>query len=302
MDARGGRPAHPPRRTPPGGGPVRLPPALARTAARLRPALPPALVRTTVEVASLVAAAPLGVLPGFRRVLVVAPHPDDETIGCGGTLARLADGGAHVEVVVATDGEATIGSPHPPAETARRRRGEAVAACRILGTGDPRFLGLPDGRVADHLDELARGLATVLADVDAEVVFVPWALERHPDHRAVIAALARVSPHPAELWGYEAHTPLHPTHLVDLAPADVDRKRSALAVHATADLAFSLEATLALNRWRSLGTAAGDGHAEAFHATPWDALPRLAALGDRAWARRDHGARPAGRRPRRRLP
>ncbi len=65
--------------------------------------------------------------PAFRRALVIAPHPDDETLGCGGTMALLADGGAAVTVLTVTDGEATRGSRLGPEETGQgaARRGRA---------------------------------------------------------------------------------------------------------------------------------------------------------------------------------
>lgn len=106
---------------------MKLPRSLVRTAARVRPQTPQQLLRLLLSTASLLPSdAPLVVLPAFRQVLVIAPHPDDESIGAGGTIARLAQAGAEVHVIVVTDGEATIGSPHRPAETARRRRAEVV--------------------------------------------------------------------------------------------------------------------------------------------------------------------------------
>lgn len=262
---------------------MRIPAALVRAAARWRPAAPRGLVAATVEVASLVTGAPVATLPRVRRALVVAPHPDDETIGCGGTLARLARHDTHVEVVVCTDGEATIGSSHEPAMTARLRRAETAAACERLGVGPPVALGLPDGKLSSHLEVLAARLEERLVAVDPQVVLVPWVLERHPDHRAVVAALARTAPRDLEVWGYEVHTPLHPSHVVALAVDDLARKRAALHAHRTAGLAFRLDTTLALNRWRSLAVTAGEGHAEAFHVVAWHELAALAHLGEQAW-------------------
>ena len=80
--------------------------------------------------------------------MVLAPHPDDETIGCGGTIARLTATGTQVTVVLVTDGEATIGSPHHRATTALLRRAEASAACAALGAEPPIALGLAHGHVA----------------------------------------------------------------------------------------------------------------------------------------------------------
>ena len=158
-------------------------------------------------------------------------------------------------------------------------------ACRALGVTSLTPLGLPDGALADHLPTLASALDAAVRRTRPQVVFAPWVLERHPDHRAVPAALARTTTQ-VEVWGYEAHTPLHPTHAVPLADAAVAAKRRALAIHAaTAGLAFDLEATLALARWRSLATRAGVGYAEAFHAVPAAELAELVAATTAAWER-----------------
>lgn len=267
---------------------TRLRRRVLRVAARMRPAIPPRLLRSVIAMSALVTDAPIVAVPAYTRVLVIAPHPDDETIGCGGTIARLAAAGAVVDVVVCTDGDATIGAATSRAETARRRRAETVEACMLLGACPPRFLGLPDGDLPAHVDELAAALDEAIEATRPQAVLAPWALERHPDHRAVITALARAAAHPeVEVWGYEVHSPLQATHVVPLDERGLARKRAALAVHATAGQAFSLQTTLALSRWRSLATHAGEGYAEAFHVTAWDALDHLAGLARAAYATRD---------------
>lgn len=263
---------------------MKLPVAVVRAAARWRPAVPDGLLEATLDVVSVVTAAPITVAPRWRRAVVVAPHPDDETIGCGGTIAAAVAAGCHVELVLCTDGEATIGSPYPPVETARRRRAEAQAAATRLGVAAVRPLGLPDGRLSAHLPALTAALERAIRTTRAEVVFAPWVLERHPDHRAVPAALARVAAADLEVWGYEAHTPLHATHVLPLDADALAAKRAALDVHAaTAGLAFDLDATLGLARWRSLAARAGSGHAEAFHVVPLAALRGLVERTAAAW-------------------
>lgn len=239
---------------------------------RSRERLPETTWPTLLQLASLLPGElPVIGVPAASRVLVVAPHPDDETIGCGGTMAMLADAGADVKVVVATDGEATIGSPHPPEGTAALRRAEAEAACAVLGVPAPVFLGLPDGGLAERVPALASGLRRVHDALDPQLVLTPWPLDRHPDHRTCARVVGDLVGEDTEVWGYEAHVPLTPTRTVDVTPV-VDRKRSALRAHATAGLAMDLEATLGLNRWRSIPVSGGTGFAEAFlglAATTW---------------------------------
>lgn len=122
-----------------------------------------------------------------RRVVVLAAHPDDEVLGAGGLLRRLADAGTEVVFVWATDGDAS----HPNStvfsrsELAARRREEARLALERLGMGSVRavHLGLPDGEVEHHRDDLLQGLRRIVGFDD--VLVAPWRGDGHPDHEAV---------------------------------------------------------------------------------------------------------------------
>ena len=243
---------------------MKIPDVLVRAAMQRRATLPDATWPTLLRLASLVPSElPVIGPPRARRVLVVAPHPDDETIGCGGTLALLAEQGAHVTVVVATDGEATIGSPLSAAATAAARRDEATEACGILGVPPPVFLGLPDGGLGAAVHQLVEGLGQAVATTDPDLVLAPWPLDRHADHRWCARVVGEQLADGVQVWGYEAHVPLTPTRAVDVTRV-VDRKRRALRAHRTAGLAMDLEATLGLNRWRSIPVTGGRGYAEVF--------------------------------------
>ncbi|MGH9094569.1 MAG: PIG-L deacetylase family protein [Acidimicrobiales bacterium] len=245
---------------------------------RLRPVAPPGAWRAILAARSLVGRGPVVVAPAPRRALVVAPHPDDETIGCGGTLAGLAARGTDVRVVIATSGEASVAAPGAGASaTAAARRAEATAACAVLGVPPPTFLGLPDGALEDHVGQLATLLATEVAGLDPQAIFVPWPLDDHPDHRAVPAALARIEVRPdVEIWGYEVWSALPANRIVDVS-ASWDTKVRALACHAAAHGTFDPSAHLALQRWRSLFGLDGRGHAEAFLVMGVDDLRQVLA-------------------------
>lgn len=128
-----------------------------------------------------------------RRVVVLAAHPDDEVLGAAGLMQQLAAAGSPMVYVWATDGEAS----HPRSAVftrsalASRRRAESQEALRRLGLAADHclHLGLPDGEVGKHVDELATRLRTV-AGVDSLLV-APWRHDGHPDHEAVgrVAAL-----------------------------------------------------------------------------------------------------------------
>jgi len=130
-----------------------------------------------------------------RRVLIVAPHPDDEVFGCGGMLAWHGRLGASVRIVVLSDGAAGDPGRRDEHIVATRRR-ESLAAGAVLGLGaaDYRFLDLRDGQLGSVADLDAR-IARELEEFQPELVYGPSPQELHPDHRAaaraLIAALAR---------------------------------------------------------------------------------------------------------------
>ncbi|MDA3023590.1 MAG: PIG-L family deacetylase [Actinomycetota bacterium] len=248
--------------------------ALLRRVARSAPRPPERLLPAMLEIAaSLSSSGPSLLPPAARRVLVLVPHPDDEAIGAGGLMALLAARGARVDALLATDGEATIGSALPPEEIARRRRAEFTASVALLGAHVAATLGLADGALAQHRDELVEHVHAAIGRARPDLVLAPWPLDGHPDHRAVAEVAAEAllldgwssggGASPA-LWTYEVHTPIHaPTHIVDVTD-HLEQKRAALEVHLTAAGAFDLTACLGLARWRSLATRAGRGAAEAY--------------------------------------
>jgi N-acetylglucosamine malate deacetylase 1 len=259
---------------------MRVPAPLRRALPRARTVIPADLWRLARTMRSLRGSEPVIGLPPFRRALVVAPHPDDETLGCGGTMALMADRGASVTVLTVTDGEATKGSRISPDDTARRRRAEAMRAAAVAGA-TPRFLGLADDGLPEQVVELTAALRAAIADLAPEAVFAPWLLDGTPDHRAVAKALggaldgAGADGRP-EVWGYEVWTALIPNRIVEITSV-IARKREALAAHRTASLTFDLSAGEGLGRWRTMQSLGGRGWAEAFLATSADQYRALAA-------------------------
>ncbi|WP_009633177.1 PIG-L deacetylase family protein [Synechocystis sp. PCC 7509] len=119
-----------------------------------------------------------------KRALIVAPHPDDETLGCGGAIALLRSIGCDVSVLVVSDG--TLSHPnsrkYPPLALRELRESETISALDILGVDATaiNFLRLPDGGVAhQNLD-----LSQYLAQIAPEIVFLPLRCDPHSDHRA----------------------------------------------------------------------------------------------------------------------
>lgn len=123
-----------------------------------------------------------------RRILVLLAHPDDETFGPGGTIARYASEGAHVYLATATKGEA--GMVGDPPVTGRERLGEVRAgelrcAAEILGVREVTFFGFLDGQLdRTPRDAIVAKAVAEIRRVRPHVVigFGPEGVSRHPDH------------------------------------------------------------------------------------------------------------------------
>ncbi|MFF7381644.1 PIG-L family deacetylase [Streptomyces griseoluteus] len=181
-------------------------------------------------------------LPTQGRVVVVAAHPDDEVLGAGGTLARLAATGVALTVVSVTDGEGSHpGSTRvPPDRLAELRAGELRDALRELGAGQAEIvrLRLPDTGVARHEERLAGELAALLRG--AALCLAPWTQDAHGDHeaagRAALAACRAVSVpcrlYPVWLWHWarpgDPRVPWEQAARIVLPPGVQARKRAAI--------------------------------------------------------------------------
>jgi LmbE family N-acetylglucosaminyl deacetylase len=124
--------------------------------------------------------------------LVLAPHYDDEVLGCGGLIAQLATAGAAVEVLFLSDSAGLAPPGVEPADYGARRRAEAERACAALGVGIAGHLDLPDGELPRRVGEMAAAIGERLEAHPVELLLVPSPLEVTADHRATFAALHRL--------------------------------------------------------------------------------------------------------------
>jgi LmbE family N-acetylglucosaminyl deacetylase len=186
-------------------------------------------------------------LSSCRRLIVVGAHPDDETLGLGGTSALLAAAGVEVQVVCVTDGGAAHGgSAHSGVSVfdrialERTRRSELVKATASLGVQAPIFLSLPDGAVGEHEDTLTEQLVEILdGRADDTWCAATWRGDGHPDHeavgRAAAAAVARsgatLLEFPVWMWHWavpgDPDVPWDRAFSVPLDRAAVSRKQHA---------------------------------------------------------------------------
>lgn len=218
-----------------------------------------------------------------RRILVIAPHADDETLGVGGTMARLAAAGDDVHVAVVTghgDGQ------HPlwPPALWDKIRAEAARAMDVLGVQHLHFEEVPAALVADQpVYRLNRVVGGLIEKIQPEILFVPFLFDLHKDHREIFHAASvawRTSTatgrNVKQVFCYEVQSETHwnapyleagftPNTWFDIS-AHLETKLRALSCYESqirpAPDARSLEAVRALAVWR--GSQQNMGAAEGF--------------------------------------
>lgn len=205
--------------------------------------------------------------PEARRILVFAPHPDDEIFGCGGLLQLYVHQGAACRGIMITSGDF---GPHGEVGAAVREQ-ESRTAAEVIGYDDIRYWREPD-RGVSYNERLIVMAGKELEAFQPDLVLSPWPGERHPDHRAtawtVIEAVRRYNAGVGtaiRVAMYEISAPLaHPNLLVDISPV-LDGKAKAMACFGSQLALQPYDRQIgALNRYRSITLAAGVEAAEAY--------------------------------------
>ena len=220
------------------------------------------------------------------NVLVVAPHPDDEAVGCGGTILKHVSMGDRVTVLFVTSGELGVNElyadwrvliePTDPAyngvlkEVKRKLRETEAGVCsQVFGTIVNEFLRLPDGAVqVEYDDELSGPILTWLNNYalmfNPGRVYGPNVESTHADHRAVAATLAESDLRSVLM--YEIWSPFDKIdHLEDITSFATQKRAAIRAYKSQLGNAYD-DAILALNHYRGLLHYGGSGvmYAEAF--------------------------------------
>lgn len=122
--------------------------------------------------------------------VIIAPHQDDEVLGCGGLIAEKVAVGADVHLIFVSNGEGSHAHLANPKELSQRREREAIGASRVLGLDSERitFLRFPDGRLSVHRAEIAGEICNIIDRHRPEEVFTPHRAESPEDHRVVSLA------------------------------------------------------------------------------------------------------------------
>ncbi len=215
---------------------------------------------------------------GCGPILIVAPHPDDETLAAGGTLLRARAEGREIHWLIVTEMRAADGWPE---EKIRRREDEIASAAAALGFASVAKLGFPTARLdRTAMGDLVAAMARVVREIGPEVLLLPHRGDAHSDHAAVHdagTACAKWFRYPSVRWtlayetlsetdaGLRRDEPFRADLFVDIA-AHLERKIEIMSIFGDEILDFpfprSADAVRALAMTR--GAASGSAAAEAF--------------------------------------
>jgi LmbE family N-acetylglucosaminyl deacetylase len=141
-----------------------------------------------------------------NKILVIAPHQDDEAIGCGGTLVKNVKAGKHMEIVFCT---------HDTTE----RMEEAQKAVVIIGSKKNHFMQFPIRTLSGNKD-FYNSLASVINKAEPDVLFMPFLFDKHDDHRAITQAIIDIKKDinlNFMIYSYAVWSPLNPNCLFDIS-------------------------------------------------------------------------------------
>lgn len=210
-----------------------------------------------------------------ERLLVLAPHPDDDVIGCGGLIALHAREGRKIRAVVVTDGTASA-EGKDPAGLAARRRDETNRGLAILGAPEAEFLGIPDRGLDRETEQVKRLVRERILDFRPDILVLPGPTEIHPDHEALGRAVVEMIQQSLDLAGalarcriafMEISRPITPNLLLDITDVE-EMKQRAIAAHQSQhekrDYGWYARG---LNQYRSMTLGTESRYAEAFYVT-----------------------------------
>lgn len=199
------------------------------------------------------------------RILIVAPHPDDESIGCGGLLSKY---GSQCDILVLSDGRKGYRSTDPVDENelVKIREDELRRAAAIASVNNVRFLKIHDGTVGENKDIIMQYDITPYS-----LIFVPNRWERHRDHCVVpglFMKMKRTQHAKARLYEYEVWSPLAaPTDSIDITEV-IDTKLQMVAQYES-QTKYVDYCTMALSLSRYRGAGFQSGYAEVFSYFPY---------------------------------
>ena len=204
--------------------------------------------------------------PVVSKIMVLAPHPDDEALGCSGTILKLNKSGVSSSLVFLTDGECLNGAPST--DIAAKRKKEAEMCTDLLGSKDVLFLNFPDGNVSGCFDEIYSALYGIINEKRPDIIFSPSIVDYHEDHIATsrIALKLLNTMNSFKLAFYEIYSTVRFNYLIDITEFAEQKKRVILNYHTSlcGKPEIYVNAALGLNAQRSIFMQKG-GYYEAFY-------------------------------------
>lgn len=209
--------------------------------------------------------------------MVLAPHPDDEVIGCGGSLYKHHLAGGEITCIYMTDGNKGCDDTISNAECASIRREEALQAGKVIGIQRHIFMGNRDMELKNSQNNRQQ-LTDIIREVRPDIVYLPSFMDHHPDHQATndifIAVIRRLNPD-MECHAYEVWTPFMPNCMVDITTYS-DLKVEALNKFKSQTDRFNVVgASLGLMKYRAVMYLTKDGYVECFYRCTVNEYKRL---------------------------
>jgi len=194
--------------------------------------------------------------PKSARILVLAPHPDDESIGCGGLLLKHP---GQCDVVILTDGRYGGLSGQTESDAIASRKLELERAMVYAGAKKWSFLGVEDGKLSENFAKFSN------LDINGyDAIFVPAPGENHPDHSCVSEFLLRLKPQ-ARIFTYEVWSALPvPSHHIDISDVVDEKKRLISYYESQVAQVDYVSKAIGLNCFRGLLSYPAVQYAEAY--------------------------------------
>jgi len=204
--------------------------------------------------------------PKSGRVLVLAPHPDDEVLGCGGTIIKHVQAKDPIKIIFLADNK----------ENFMARRKEAKNSLNILGVKDYNFLGFSDGRLVAGRKEI-KDISSIILSFKPDIIYAPYFLDSHPDHQAtaeiLLQAIKKIKFNGA-IWSYEIWTPTFANRIIRIDNVFGQKVRAIKAYKSQLQDRGYLRAIKGLNSYRA-GMFKVGKKAEAFFVTRAELYPKF---------------------------
>jgi LmbE family N-acetylglucosaminyl deacetylase len=203
-----------------------------------------------------------------EKVLVFAPHPDDETFGCGGSIKLHTAHGDELKVVVLTDGSAGDFLNREPnrAQYVLKREEETYRAAEILGIRDLEFWGYADAHLREE-DRSFHRMKQLIRNFMPSVIYIPARTEMHIDHLAAFTQAwnaAKDARWVKKLLFYEVHTPTLPNGFVDISSVLSFKSQACQQYVSQLEVFDYQSAIVGLNAFRAMKFAPQVKYVEAF--------------------------------------